>query len=792
VAKRPKHKHHGAAVVTLSELKARVERAMSEGRFQTALELAKSLFKQERSPVHQELVQKATLGRARQLRTQGHTRDAAVVLDNATHLSDSPAWLQQVAEEYAACGEPQKALNLLSRVPGAAGQPRVLGQLADAALRQGKAGRNQLPDALKEQFDLILQTFAHAEAGQDDAARAALQGIGLQSPFLEWKLLLRGLLAYYQKDDARAVENWQRLDPERLPARLAAPLRFNLDASYRTAQPPTTQTTLQQQADRLQGSGLVQPLRAVQAAMANEQHLPQAFRLAENLLPALRREAAHLVPRLASCFYWTIIDHGAPEDVGRYRRVFGAPPDDPRLARLEALALDHRGWMPEAHKFWQEFEKSVAANPTAWPGEQAQRVRALVWCHMGHNADSVPDLKGLDDLPPFLRDHPNRPRPLKPAAEECFRQSIQLAPDTLEPYESLFEHYQDKKKPAKAIEAGRRLLERFPEHVKTLEALADLLMEKQEYVEAIGLYERALKANPLERRLRARLSTAHSYNARAFAEADHFDQARAEYQAALAFSESHNDSSVLCKWAACEFKAGAAERAEELLHKAREEAGTRLAVAFSMIIETIRLKLARPLKSRFDKELKEALAEPPTGQAAAAIADTAAAHRLAGVTYYGQKTHEKKVLNYLEKALKGELTEDQLTRLCAGAKILKAPRLLRSIIKEGQNRFPASPFFYLAEAEDNLSEHGRRSSLWETEKLLKKARELVTAMPHDDRQKALLALIEHYEQEMRALNPFASLFGGFGGPQMLDPFFGMGDDYDEFDEFDDEGGPDDF
>jgi tetratricopeptide (TPR) repeat protein len=759
---------------------------MNEGRFQTALELARTMAKQEPSPGHQELLRKATLGRARQLRTQGYTRDACTVLDNALRLSDSPAWLEQVAEEYAACGEVRKALELLDRVPDAAARPRVLAQVADAAVRQGPAGRNLLPEALRSQFDLLLQAFAQAEAGQDEAARASLQGIGLQSPFLEWKLLLRGLLAYYRGDDARVLENWQRLDAGRLPGRLAAPLRFTLDATFRAAQPPATQSALQHQADRLQGSGLVQPLRAVQTALANERQLPQAFRLAEGLLPALRREAPALVPRLASCFYWAIISHGMPEDMGRYKRVFGAPADDPHLARLEALALEQRGAMAEAHRFWQEFEKSAAANPAAWPGEQANRVRALVWCHMGHNADSVPDLKDLDDLPPFLRDHPNRPRPLKPDAEECYRRSIELAPDALEPYEAVFEHFREKNKPGKAIEAGRRLLARFPDHVKTLEAVADLLMEKQRYDEALRLFERALKANPLERRLRAKLGTAHTYHARTFAEAGRFDQARGEYQAALALKENRDDSGVLCKWAACEFKAGAAERAEELLGQAHAEADSRLAVAYSMLIETIRLKLPRPLKSRFDAEFKEALAEPPTAAAAAAIAETAAAHRLAGVTYVGQKTHEKKVLAYLDKARKADFTEVQLGQVCTALKALKSPRLMRSYIHLGQKRFPQSPFFFLAEAEDNLEGGPRRVNFWQTEGLLTKARELTTALPRDDRQKAFLDRIQQYEQELRALNPFAAMLGGMGGPPMLDDLFGTGDD--EFDDEDD--GPD--
>jgi tetratricopeptide (TPR) repeat protein len=784
VAKHSKHPRGRASVASLPELKARTTRAFNEGRYQAALELARSLFKQEPTPANREVLQKATLGRARQLRNQGYVRDATTVLQNAAALAEDPLWIGQLAEEFAACGEVAHALRLLTQVPDAPARQRIQARAADAALLQGKVGRQLLPADLHPQFDLIMQAFGQAEAGHDEEARATLQGIGLASSFLEWKVFLRGLLAYYQKDDSRALENWQRLDGERLPARLAAPLRFQIDREYRAAQPAPSQRALQQQADRLGGSGLVPSLRTLQTHLNNEEQLPQAFRLAEGLVPHLRREAPHLTPRLASCFYWAVVDHGQPEDVSRYKRVFGAPADDPLLARLRALSLEDAGLLDQAHREWQTFEKSVADNPSAWPGDLGTRTRALVWTHMGHNAGNIPDLEKLDMLPPFLRDHPDRPRPLNPGAEECYRYSIELAPDVLEPYEALFEHFRDKKKKGKAIQAGRRLLKRFPEHVQTLEALADLLMEKQEYPEALQLYERAARANPLERRLRRRIGAAHTYNARTFAEQGAFEQARTEYQAALAFSDNPNDSSILCKWAACEFKAANDARAEELLVQAHADAGHRLAVAFSMLIECIRLKLPRPIKNRFDGEFKEALAEPPSAVAAMAVADTTAAHHLAGVDYFGQKTHEKKVLAYLSKARKTAFTEEQLRSLCESLQALRSPRLLRAYIQLGQKRFPQSPEFFLAEAELELARGPRRAVPWRISEALKDARERAAALPRDERQKTILERVQKGEETLRLLNPFAALFGGMmeeGLP--FDPFGGLDFDDDEDDEF---------
>ncbi len=781
VARRPKFSRPASA--SLPDLLTRVRRAETEGRFQQALELAKSLYKQDPSPPHKELLQRVTLGRARQLRAQNHTRDALTALENAVALDSNRAWHEEVAQELAACGGVVRALALLQPYPDSPALPRVLALAADAALAQGKAGRALLPEALHGPFDLILQAFAQVEAGQDEQARAILQGIGLQSPFLEWKVLLRGLIAYYQKDDVRALENWQRLSADRLPARLVAPLRFSIDEPFRLAQPPATQTMLQQQADRLQTSGLVPQLRGLQATLANERQLPQAFRLAESLLPALRSQAPHLVPRLASVFYWMVIHAGRPEDVPRYQRVFGAPADDPKFSRLNALALEQRGQLAEAHKAWQEYEKEVADNPAAWPGYQAQRVRALIWQHMGNSAASVPDLKELGDLPPFLRDHPDRPRPLNPGPEKCFERSLELAPDQLEVFDAWFKLLVRKEKDREAIKVGQRLLERFPDHVPTLEALGDLYLDREKYAEGLDLLQRALRGNPLERRLRDKVGTAHLVYARHHCEQGRFDEARAEYGAAMSLGEGRKDATVLSKWAACEFKAGATERAEELLRDVLAAEGNRLAVAYSMLIESIRLKLPPAIKKRFDQEFKEGLAEPATPETAVALALTAAVHRQAGITYHGQKTHEKKVLAYLDRAAKLDFTEAQLAQICAALKDLGGPRMHLAYIRRGQQKFPRSPVFFLMEAERNVDLGPARCPIFETQQLLERAQERAAALPRDPGQQAMLETIKELQNMLAVLNPFAGFASGRMGLDFED-MFGFDDEDDYADEDD--------
>jgi tetratricopeptide (TPR) repeat protein len=778
VSRKAKHKHHGP--VSMADLGPRIDRAIHEGRFQQALELAKQLHKYDPSPANKDLLLGTYLGRARQLRGTGYTRDAITVINAGLNVPGvDGAWMEKAAFELAACGDAIGAQRLLAWLPAdSPARARATAQAVDIAVSKEAPGKQSLPPELHADFDRILQAFAQVQAGQDEPARETLQAIGLRSPFLEWKVLLRGLMAYYQGDDARALDNWQRLAADRLPARLAAPFRYLIDRPYRDAQAPEVQAVLRKQAERLHSDGFVEPLRAVQAALAGQNSLARAFRLAETLVPALRRQSPPLASRLAACFYWAIVNNGQPEDVPRYDRLFGAPPDDPTFARLSALACEENHDLAEAHYHWQRFEKSLTEHPGAWPPGQSERVRALIWSHMGSNAAAIPDLDSLN-LPPLLRNHPDCPRPLVPPAEQCFEKSLKLAPDVLETHEKLVDLFQSRHKPKQAEKAARRLLEQFPDHVATIKKLAHLRMEACDYPVAIVLLERATRLNPLDRELRGRLSTAHIFQARAYAEARRFDAARAEYRAALALSEQKSNSSVYCKWAACEFKAGETARAEELLGQALADVGSRLGIAYSMLIEVIRLKLTK-LKKRFNSEFNTLLTQPADGASAVAVAETAASHKGAGVTYHGQKTHEKKVVAYLQKALDAPLTEEQTERVCQALVELENHRTLHDYAQRGRVRFPKSPYFPFFELEAYILMGPYRCPVWQVRHLSDEVRRLAQELPPDPRRDALLETIRRREEMVGAQGRLGDIdFDMFGNA-----FEGMFDDADD-DEFED-------
>ncbi|MGH7170636.1 MAG: hypothetical protein ACRELG_10195, partial [Gemmataceae bacterium] len=768
-----KHKHRHTSTYSTADLRPRIERARQEGRFQQALELTKQLHKYEPTPANLDLLKDVYLGRARQLRSQGQTRDAVNVLEVASRLDGtSPAWLERLGEELAQCGEIARTLALFEQLPDTATAHRILTRIVDAAVQQEAAGRAALPAALQADFDRVVLAFGQVESGHDEAARETLQGIGLRSPFLEWKLLLRGLQAYWQNDDERAVENWQRLTPDRLPARLAAPFRFRMDAAFRGAQPPATQAVLQKHFDLLQGSTLLPLLRSLQATLAHKDKMAAALRQVETLLPALRREAPQLVPRLAACFYWHILETG-PDDVLRYQRVFGSPPDDPHFHRLHALGFERADELDVAHRHWHQYEQEIAAHPEKWPGDQAQHARALIWQHMGHNAASIPEPRKNQSRRSFgLFDEDELLAPLNPPAEKCFQKSLELAPDLLESHEALIRYHLEAKREGKAEKAARQLLEHFPNHVPTLELLSDLRRKRGDSAAALELIQQALRSNALDRRLRRKVSDAHLLFARTHVEAGRFDEARQQFQLALDLSSGPDGSMILAHWAACEFKAGDETRAEELIPQALARTTAAVGVSYLLLTEVLRLKLARGLKKRFDQDLKSGLATPNVDGAVFLTRILAGLH-ISGVKYIGQKGHTQKVLSYIYKARDLDFSEPQLEELCRNLLDMEAYSQTRRSANMGEQRYPESPVFPYLNALAWIREKGRQVRTWRVVPLLKRARSLAQAQPSNERRDRML---EDIDKHLLELNPFDLDFLGrmFG--------FGEEDDYDDADD----------
>lgn len=759
-------------------LPERVARARREGRTQQALDLARQLFKQNQNEENRELVRQVTLERGKQLQAEGKIKDAATVFSNLLTMGGTAELRGEASRRLAECGAAPQAMAAMAQIDDPALRQRLLQQAADAAIAKGAAGKSTLPADLHADFEHTLTAFRHYDAGRDDDARAVLQSIGLQSPFLEWKLLLRGLLAYYARDDARALENWRRLDAGRLPHRLCMALRAGIDPAFLKAQPTALQKQLREKIAEYTLGPMAEGLRVLAFSIRHD-NLGPAFRNAQPIVQSLRRDFPQLVPRLAHCFFWAVVDHGQPEDCDRYYHLFCRPESDVDFYRLQALSLEDRGLWPEAHNAWQNVIDRIADLHQEWPGEIGTRARAIVWSHLAENALPQRRRKGRSGNP-FFDLFASQVDPLKPSAEECYEKAIALAPDRLASYTPLLRLYRQEGKLAKAKTLGKQMLERFPNHADTLEALGELCLQTKDYERAREYFEKSIQANPLDLALRGKLARARQNLGLHLALEERYDAAREQYQKALELAGNAN-MPILAQWAAVEFKAGDAARAQELIERGLAGPDHRLAFRYALLGASVRIKLPAKEKKRVAADLKSAFAFAPTPAEILVLLESAAAQReIHDEAFHGQKTQEKTILKFLSDIDFAAFDEGRLERLAAGLETLNVRKPWRRCLSIAGRRFPRNPSFRLSLADFYLTERNSNPNL--AQEYIDQARELVEQLPRGEQQ-------ERFLDEIREKEAIANEIRARSAPNMdvLGEILSRMGDIDSDDADDDEG-----
>lgn len=739
-------------------LKQRVANALAEGRTQSALDNAKQLCKAAPTDEHRALLRQATLERARDLQSKGMMPEAAVVWRNLLPFSDVPGIREAVAEGLARCGFAAEASVIAAQLPAdAPGRQRLVGAFADAAVEKGAEGKALIPADLHPSFDALRAAFGFAEQGKDEEARQALQAIGLQSPFLEWKVLLRGLLAWYARDDARALENWTRLQPQRLPWRIAAPLRFRIDPEFRQSQSAAAQASLQKAADRLDSANDEESkLLRLRTSLHHAKLVRDVFAQAEQLGRSWRTTHPDWVDRLRRCLAAVILERGIPEDATRLANALGAPADDARFLRLLAVGMERRNTEHGSSSYmWSEFAKEVASSP-AWEPHQAL-AQALIWEHVGElfvGAGLEPDDGG------------ETTRGVVEGFDDCFRLAIALTPDRRKPYFLRFDAlYGRPGKKLKAIAAAEDLLKRFPDDLPTLRRLGQMYAGSKRSAKARACYERVLALDPLDRSIRRHIGRAYmdemldSRKPKIRAIREDLDRAATLVPESLpAISARRYFAEKL--W-------GDPQEAERAAQRLGESANGRLASLYALAAEADRFPAADERKRRLadlksaakgtssDQELQrlvETMADEmhPTGPAKEIVAAGCACLKKATVDSWPEAAVERFVL-----------------RLAAVA----PATAFRKTAKAAERRFPGNPFLLLA-AYDNASKSQR--FLYESEPRLWKLGELLPTLPRERQQELLEAIEERGIERARLSRPY-NFFGRFFANVDLEDDFGDGD-----------------
>ncbi len=582
---------------------------------------------------------------------------------------------------------------------------------ADAAVRLKDPGR--VPEDQRDAVRAVLKAFAEYAEGRDESAREALNAVGVKSPLLDWKLLLRGLIAYSNSDDARALDNWTKLDAARLPARLALPFRIKLDPAFGATLGPATATAARANLLKLEGDAVAQRFAELQQGLGRDQPMSKAFATVERLVPLLRVRRPELIPRLAKVVYWAVQRFGEPGDVPKYLRLLGKPPDDPDFHRLNAM--NYEGGSPaEAVGYWLKYEKWLGTNPAGVAPATAKQARVWVLRQAGRITELLAargpgGVPGFEDIfaQMFGTKGPRIAAAVKPAPTESpavyYKRALALDPANELVAIDLIDHHQDRDEIGLATAVADEFLRHAPDSLAILNRAVILALIAGDPAAALVRLKQAHALNPLDAGIRARIGLAYFGVVRQALALPKPAVALARLDEAREFGGPKAADSVAR--AVLALKANDAAGAKLHEGEALADPKEALSVALMFAADATLAKLKPTVKKPFDVRLAAAFAAPlPPGTGVAAVVAmlrTVSLYQLAGQVYRGQATHLKKIHELLLKTVQAD-AESPAAEFLIACEALKAGRFLKELEKFADalaRRFVTDPFFPLFAAE---------------------------------------------------------------------------------------------
>ncbi len=398
----------------------------------------------------------------------------------ATH--PAPEWSELIAVVATRVGKTTTADTAIQSHPEPERVRKIVRQqIADWTIA------NAWPVAPENEADrsAILTAFAAYERGDDATATTTLSGIGLQSPYQQWKLLLRGFIAYSTNNDTRAMENWTRLHQNFLPAKLAAPFRMRIDQEFSAGLSAITKRTFASRAKGFHETSLLANLRKIKLSLNKHEKTYVEWPTVSTTLSGIRKTCPTLEARFADGLADIVMHQGNAADIREYQKLFTRRNDSPNLNRMGALQAFQNSNPAMAIDQWLQFEKWLWTKPAAWPERLIAPARAWI----------------MSFVAGILLTKPPQVRIVLPAdaktPDDCWQKAISLWPEWDVPYIFLLDRHLLENRTKQAIAVTDQILAHHPNHQHVLYQRAKIHRTAGEITDALHFAQRFWKNHPI-------------------------------------------------------------------------------------------------------------------------------------------------------------------------------------------------------------------------------------------------------------------------------------------------------
>ena len=598
-----------------------IERHLEKGDYKQALKDAKVSYRQSPNE-YRKLIEYAYIGRAQQLARHGNHEAGRAVAEDLLALGVSQPTVQAGLPELFV------ALGMLDWLSGnadvSADELAALQiQAADHAVLRPDGAPRSMPD-IADGARRIRAAIEALEKGDEDGALSQLKGIARDSPFADWRFLVRGLAAYYRRDTAQMEANWQQLDADRFAARIARPLAVLAGAAPHDKSDAALQGGLTLLDRHLTSQSLQAQLGSLSGAVLDGDW-DKALRTLWSLRSGMRQLDERLYARLTRWLCARLVQDGQVAELDRMTRIADPLPLDPHWNRARALVREFSDEVSAGAErpYWQKYLLDVPRVPTLSTNER-EVAQGLVWRRLAQDhAEEAGALRRCRCGASHEKDIAEAVERAVHCLEECMR----LAPMYAPAYESLADLYEAAEQPQQAADAYRRALDQLPYDTDALRYLTMHHFSVDEPVEAQPYARRLLRLKPLDKGVQSLVWAAHVGAARWYALRGQFEQGRAEFGAADELMPARcADYDALARKAAFEMKAGNDDAAQQLVAAACDSLEEPAPLWLLLTIEANRHELSENEVLLYEKRWTDALKRRCRGATAGAMCKLLHAH----------------------------------------------------------------------------------------------------------------------------------------------------------------------
>ena len=500
-----KHRHHHEhqrPTADSASLEARALRDMARERFRDARETYKLLCKHDREKYLPGLID-ANQGLMEQLLERGQTAEASHVLEALKLIA--PASSIAAMKIVAALKEAkwrdafQSALRFLSEFGGNAfKQDRLL--VADAlvlAFPNMDAPADSIPVALGGELRAVLDALRAFSEERYEAAQESLRPLSRNSNFAQWKILIKGWIAFHSGDRDKAAVLFDQLPTNGVTTRAAAPYRtffaqgpLNDDASSLQALRPTCLLLGNPEA----GAALAGAEKAWRAGK------PAMSYLEMRTAPGFPSERTDWLGALTD-FYFKAVPANRNKQRGDYLIVFtqmllnkGLSFKSDSEARFALRTMGREALEDREHEMAEQFWRDYLARcPMDSAGRSKQA--ALVLARVAELCAQKDPLRTLFSM---RAPHSSRELVDSQKAIDLLEECVSLDASNLQIHLKLLDLYEIKEMESDKNRLLDRMTRQFPQESAVLVRAGKGCLERKAFAKGLEYLERAHSLNPLD------------------------------------------------------------------------------------------------------------------------------------------------------------------------------------------------------------------------------------------------------------------------------------------------------